>query len=93
MITDFEICDLGVMDVCAHPSFGQESDYEYARYGIGTDAESALDDLLEEMSQYHDVTGLEGRIKSEWDPGTEEGDNTDTLYFFGIMFNEDKGWV
>jgi len=90
MITDFEIRDFGVMDARVTPTVLAYRGYSCACYGRGTDAESALDDLLEYMATHgFDITGLEGRIKSRWEPSMEEGAG-DTQYKFGIMFNEDE---
>ena len=92
MITDFEICDFGIDSIFECPDFPINlSGYQRAFCGAGTDAESALDDLLEGLSVQHVITGLEGRIKSEWSPSMEEGDwDKDTQYKFGIMFDEDE---
>lgn len=91
MITDFEIRDFGIDSIFKCPDFPIDlSGYQHSFCGAGTDAESALDDLLEGLSVQHDITGLEGRIKSEWNPSMEEGDGEDTHYKFGILFNE--GW-
>ncbi len=92
MITDFQICDFGITSIFDCPEFDPElhpNHFKRAACGEGTDAESALDDLLEGLSVLRDITGLEGRIKSEWNPSMEEGDwDEDTQYKFGIMFNE-----
>ena len=90
MITDFEICEFGVTSIFECPDFPLSfNGFQHAFWGRGTDAESALDDLLESLSAYYDVTGLEGRIKSEWGPSMREGDfDEDTHYKLGIMFNE-----
>jgi len=89
MITDFEICDVGVVNLdeflASRRCLGT---YKHSEIGIGTDAESALDDLLENLV-FCDVTGLEGRIKSEWDPSREEGDSDITYYCIRLLFNED----
>jgi len=94
MITDFEICDFGITNIFTCPDFHPERypfRFKQLACGAGTDAESALDDLLEGLSVLHDITGLEGRIKSEWNPSTEEGEwDKDTHYKFGIMFNGDN---
>lgn len=94
MITDFEIRDFGVMSIFECPDFHPERyplRFKRLACGAGTDAESALDDLLEALSIHHDITGLEGHIKSRWEPSTEEGDfDEDTHYKFGILFNEDE---
>ena len=55
--------------------------------GVGTDAESALDDMLHLMQEDdYDVTGLEGQIKEDWEPSTDEGDGVGCYYHFGIIF-------
>ncbi len=88
MITDFDIEDLGVENVNTCLAFDPASSgYEYAFYGIGTDAESALDDLLYALSERFDITGVEGRIKDVWNPTEDEGDGEDRYYHLGLMFN------
>lgn len=55
--------------------------------GVGTDAESALDDMLRILQeQDYDITGLEGQIKDFWNPMLEEGNGCDFWYHFGIVF-------
>jgi len=94
MITDFEIHDAGVMlmdDILGDASANRCKLGDGFECGVGTDAESALDDLLAELSKYHDITGLEGRIKSEWEPSDAEGDSdSDTYYCLMLKFNEDE---
>jgi len=92
MITDFKIQDFGVMvlDEFLHnlDPFEDFDGFRCHENGIGTDAESALDDLLESLYECCDVTGLEGRIKSKWDPSNEEGDCDITYYCIRLFFNE-----
>jgi len=55
--------------------------------GVGTDAESALDDMLFLMQDSgFDVSGLEGQIKEGWEPSTDEGDGENFYYHFGIIY-------
>ena len=55
--------------------------------GVGTDAESALDDMLYLMQEDDfDITGLEGQIREGWEPSQEEGNGCDFYYHFGIVF-------
>ena len=91
MITDFEIQDFGVMVLDEFlTNFEGFENFQFGANGAGTDAESALDDLLEYLAQGHDVTGLEGRIKAEWDPSSEEGDCDITYYCIHLLFDEDE---
>jgi hypothetical protein len=91
MITDFSIQDFGLEHTQCFPGIGTAyTGYDFCDYGVGTDAESALDDLLECMATTgYDVSGLEGRIKSEWDPDQEEGAGESYLYHLGLLWNED----
>jgi hypothetical protein len=83
MITDFQLKDFGIQGIYECQDLGTHS-YKHSCYGYGTDAESALDDLLETLAtRGFDVTGLEGRIKDEWSPSEEEDD----YYVLGLMFN------
>jgi hypothetical protein len=87
MITDFQLKDFGVQGIYQSQDFDPHN-YKHTCYGQGTDAESALDVLLENLATSgFDLTGLEGRIKDEWSPSTEEGDGATTYYCLGIMFN------
>ena len=89
MITDFKLIDYGVVDLDEFlDNFDSYGRFQCAEIGIGSDAESALDDLLQSLSDFFDVTGLEGRIKSEWDPNSEEGDCDITYYCLRLLFNE-----
>ena len=70
-----ELIDTGVRQLSKSQPLG--CDFE----GIGTDAESALDDLLHNLQVAgYDVTGLEARIRSEWNPTMAEGDGMNTYY-------------
>jgi len=89
MITDFEIRDHGVLPLDCIPAHNTLPGYEYSGLGCGTDAESALDDLLETLSANFDASDLEGRIKWAWNPSGEEGDG-ESMYWFGIVFNGDE---
>lgn len=56
--------------------------------GVGTDAESALEDMLNKMQEDDfDIVGLEGQIKDGWRPSEYEGDGRDVWYHFGIVYN------
>lgn len=69
-VTDWELVDLGV----EHPDYFQGfgcslTRYENCCYGIGSDANEALDDCLENMAQQTtdcDIEGLEKRIRQEF---------------------------
>jgi len=55
-------------------------------HGIGTDAESALDDLLHTLQERgYDVGGLESRIKEVWNPTDEEGDGAGINYHLYLL--------
>jgi len=89
MITDFKIKDYYVMVLDEFlANFIDYEGFQCSEIGIGTDAESALDDLLQSLSDFSDVTGLEGRIKAEWYPSREEGDCDVTYYCIRLLFNE-----
>jgi hypothetical protein len=89
MITDFKLVDFDVMVLDEFlAEFIDYEGFQQSEIGVGTDAESALDDLLESLSDFSDVTGLEGRIKSEWEPSSEEGDCDITYYCIRLLFNE-----
>ncbi len=90
MITNFKIRDYNVMVLDEFlANFADYEGFQCSEIGIGTDAESALDDLLQSLSDFFDVTGLEGRIKAEWYPSSEEGDCDITYYCIRLLFNED----
>lgn len=60
--------------------------------GIGTDAESALDDLLHTLQLAgYDVTGVEVSIKERWNPTEEEGDGDQGYYHLYIKI--DREWT
>jgi hypothetical protein len=88
----FEIFDLGVQQGMEMPATvvkaAQDSTtFNGCSWGFGTDAESALEDMLnslQEMDFY--VAGLEGQIKDGWCPGRLEGDGCDQWYHFGIAY-------
>jgi hypothetical protein len=88
----FEIVDIGIRNGMGTPR-GEMLDaienpilFNGYTAGFGTDAESALDDMLHLMQeQDYDITGLEGQIKEDWEPGQDEGDG-DCYYHFGIIF-------
>ncbi len=91
MITDFKIQDIGVMVLDEFLDISTDyKGFQCSEIGIGTDAESALDDLLQSLSDFFDVTGLEGRIKAEWYLSSEEGDCDITYYCIRLLFNEDE---
>ena len=88
----FEIVDMGIRNGMGTPvnmsrklAAGSELFNAFAA-GVGTDAESALDDMLNTMQeQDYDITGLEGQIKEGWEPSQEEGWGH-FYYHFGIIF-------
>jgi hypothetical protein len=89
-ITEFKIVDLGVQRdmACLRGRFYDRmvaNGYNGFVSGVGTDAESALDDMFQLLDDY-DVAGLEGEIKSRWNPSDEEGNGCDLWYHFGIVF-------
>jgi hypothetical protein len=90
MITNFKLIDLGVMVLDEFlANFIDYEGFQCSEIGIGTDAESALDDLLQSLADFSDITGLEGRIKAkEWYPSSEEGDCDVTYYCIRLLFNE-----
>jgi hypothetical protein len=89
----FEIVDLGIRNGMGTPRDEMLEAIEivalfngYAA-GFGTDAESALDDMLHLMQEDDfDISGLEGQIKEGWEPSTDEGDGVSCFYHFGIIF-------
>ena len=88
----FEIVDLGIREGMGTPvdmfrSPAVSGVFNGFAAGVGTDAESALDDLLNTMQeQNYDITGLEGQIKEEWEPSQDEGVGNKFYYHFGIIF-------
>ncbi len=88
----FEIVDIGIRNGMGTPvdmfrslAAGSELFNAFAA-GVGTDAESALDDMLHLMQeQDYNITGLEGQIKEEWEPSSDEGWGH-FYYHFGIIF-------
>ncbi len=91
-ILHFEIVDFGIQAGMATPKLRLYHELIVNHFngcvaGIGTDAESALDDMLYIMQELdYDVSGLEGQIKSRWEPSTDEGDGHSRFYHFGIVF-------
>jgi hypothetical protein len=88
----FEIVDPGIQEGMGTPvdtfrKLAAESTlFNAFTAGVGTDAESALDDMLHIMEDDYDITGLEGQIKEDWEPSQEEGDGHSRYYHFGIVF-------
>jgi len=89
----FEIVDIGVRNGMGTPRdellAAIQNPILFNGYaaGFGTDAESALDDMLQMMQEDdYDITGLEGQIKEDWEPSTDEGDGVGCYYHFGIIF-------
>jgi hypothetical protein len=89
----FEIVDMGVRNGMGTPRDEMLKAIETVALfngytaGVGTDAESALDDMLHLMQeQDFDITGLEGQIKEGWEPSTDEGDGVGCYYHFGIIY-------
>ena len=97
----FEIVDIGIrngmdtfqdeilMAIENSPLF---NDYTI---GVGTDAESALDDMLFLMQDSgFDVSGLKTQIKEEWEPSSDEGDGKNCYYHFGIIYKfKEYSWI
>lgn len=92
----FEIVDMGLQPGMGTPIARMREAATRGLYngytaGCGTDAESALEDMLNMMQEDDfDITGLEGQIKDGWRPSMDEGDGRDVWYHFGIVykFNE-----
>lgn len=88
----FEIVDIGIREGMATPIDEMRAAMVGNLFngyvaGVGTDAESALDDVLHMMQDScYDITGLEGHIKEEWEPSLDEGDGKVCYYHFGIIF-------
>lgn len=87
----FEIVDFGIQDGIGSSNLRLYNSmipnlHNGCAMGFGADAESALDDLLHILEQDYDITGLEGQIKEEWEPSTDEGDGHLFYYHFGIVF-------
>ena len=89
----FEIVDMGVRNGMRTPRdellAAIQNPLLFNGYaaGAGTDAESALDDMLNMMQlDDYDITGLEGQIKEGWEPSLNEGDGVCCFYHFGIIF-------
>ena len=88
----FEIVDMGIRNGMGTPlkemlkavTAGLHNGYTA---GVGTDAESALDDMFNRLQEDgFDVEGLEGQIKEDWGPMSDEGDGRDIWYHFGIVY-------
>ncbi|MHC4296451.1 MAG: hypothetical protein ACYS7Y_04050 [Planctomycetota bacterium] len=77
---DIKLLDLGYKPL---PIDTVPPPLHYFCMGEGSDAESALDDLLHKMQvRGYDVGGLEGRIKDIWCPAEEaEGVYILVLFF------------
>ncbi len=88
----FEIVDMGIRNGMMTPREELLDAIEPTLHngyvgGVGTDAESALDDMLYLLQdQDYDITGLEGQVREEWEPSSEEGDGENCYYHFGIVF-------
>jgi hypothetical protein len=88
----FEIVDHGVLEGMATPIKKMRDAmvpivFNGYTCGVGTDAESALDDMLHMMQEDDfDVTRLEGQVKEEWEPSQDEGDGRKFYYHFGIVY-------
>ena len=90
-IVYFEIVDIGIREGMEMPinMFWALDDSLFNGFsaGIGTDAESALDDMLNNLQERdYDITGLEGQIKEGWEPSQDEGDGHSLYYHFDIVF-------
>lgn len=82
-ITSYNVFDLGY-----EGDFTQvdNAGFTHLAMGYGSECESALDDLLHTLQvRGYDVGGLEGDIKSKWNPTPEI--NTDIAYTLVIAFN------
>ncbi len=94
-ITYIRIYDFGVENIASFEAWfplSKKNHTDHFEYGEGTDAESALDDLLHKLAtKGFDIGGLEGRIKSMWMPSEDEGDGETTQYYLGLDFNHEEG--
>lgn len=92
LILFFEIVDMGIREGMETPrdellkKVGHPHIFNGYAAGVGTDAESALDDMFNLMEDDYDITELEGQIKKQWSPSLEEGNGRDFFYHFGIVF-------
>lgn len=88
----FEIVDMGIRNGMGMPikemmNAAVPKLHNAYTAGVGTDAESALEDMLNKMQEDgFDVAGLEGQIKEGWRPSEYEGDGRDVWYHFGIVY-------
>jgi hypothetical protein len=91
-IIHFEIVDMGIQAGMGTPKLRLYNEMIECHFngwasGVGTDAESALDDLFHILQEAdYDVTGLESQIKERWEPSTDEGDGHSFYYHFGLVF-------
>ena len=92
----FEMVDMGIRNGMGTPREELLDAIKIVRLfngyaaGVGTDAESALDDMLHLMQEDgYDITGLEGQIKEGWEPSQDEGDGVNCYYHFGIVFKSE----
>ncbi len=87
----FEIVDMGIRNGMGTPRDEMRAAmvnnlFNGYTAGVGTDVESALDDMLHLMQEDYDITGLEVQIKEDWEPSQDEGDGKGCYYHFGIIF-------
>jgi len=87
-IETWRVMDLGVLPMEADKRTTSEN-WDHISWGVGTDAESALDDLLHNLQEGgYDVAGLEGEIKSDWNPSEDEGDGETEEYRLVLLFDD-----
>lgn len=89
----FEVVDIGIrnsMDIpCDEMLMANKNPLLFNGYaaGVGTDAESALENMLVLMQDSgFNVSGLKSQIKEEWEPSQDKGDGENYYYHFGINF-------
>jgi len=89
----FEVVDMGIRNGMGTPreelidAIKNPNLFNGYVAGVGTDAESALEDMFHLMQECdYDITGLEGQIKERWNPSSDEGDGKNCYYHFGIIF-------
>lgn len=87
-IADFLLLDFGVQREIELRNNPADSGYSHWEMGIGTDAESAMDDLLESLAYWNCYTeGLSARIRKAWNPTDLEGVGPDTAYQICLLYN------
>lgn len=91
IILDFKLEDTGLLAIPQGLALKHWCSPKYPTivHGMGTDAESALDDLLQNLQENdYDVEGLAARIRMVWNPSTEEGNGATTFYHLYLRIEE-----